>query len=94
MEFPDFTNEEKDRINELYANDFADITPDDALLIARFEQAKALNDAEFQAQQDALQAETQAKIDLSAEYYEQAISNLNEQHEAAMRRLGAFNDGI
>lgn len=94
MEFPDFTNEEKDRINELYASDFADITPDDALLIARFEQSKALNDAEFQAQQDALQAETQAKIDLSAEYYEQAITNLNEQHEAAMRRLGAFNDGI
>lgn len=92
--FEGFTNEEKERINQLYGNDFQNITPDDALLIGRWESAKALTSAEFDARQAAIEAETQAKLEQSQAVFEQAMSNLNEQHEAAMKRLGAFNDGI
>lgn len=92
--FDGFTNEEKERINQLYGNDFQNITPDDALLIGRWESAKTLVDADFQARQAAIEAETQAKLEQSQAVFNQAMENLNAQQEAAMRRLEAFNDGI
>ena len=94
MQFPDFTNEQKQRIDYLYGNDFKDITPDDAMLIAQWEQAKALNDAEFQAKISAIEAETQAKVENSREMHEQAMSNLKEMHQAAMKRLESVENGI
>ena len=94
MQFPDFTNEQKQRIDQLYGNDFKDITPDDAMLIAQWEQAKALNEAEFQAKISAIEAETQAKIENSREMHEQAMKNLQDMHDAAMERLKAVENGI
>ena len=94
MQFPDFTNEQKQRIDYLYGNDFEGITPDDAKLIAQWEQAKAVNNAEFQAKMSAIEAETQAKMENSREMHEQAMSNLREMHQAAMERLKAVEDGI
>ena len=92
--FDGFTNDEKERINQLYGNDFEGITPDDAQLIARWENAKATVDAGFQAKQEALQTETQARIEQTQALYEQAMTNLQELHDAALARLEVFNDGI
>ena len=94
MQFPDFTNAQKQRIDQLYGNDFEGITPEDALLIAQWEQAKAINEAEFQAKMSAIEAETKAKIENSREMHEQAMSNLQEMHDAAMERLKAVENGI
>jgi len=94
MQFPEFTNAQKKRIDQLYGNDFEGITPEDALLIAQWEQAKAVNNAEFQAKMSAIEAETQAKMENSRELHEQAMDNLREMHQAAMERLKAVEDGI
>lgn len=94
MQFPEFTNAQKQRIDQLYGNDFEGITPEDALLIAQWEQAKAVNDAEFQAKISAIEAETQARIENSREMHEQAMSNLHEMHDAAMERLKAVENGL
>lgn len=94
MQFPEFTNAQKQRIDYLYGNDFEGITPEDALLIAQWEQAKAINDAEFQAKMSAIEAETQARIENSREMHEQAMGNLQVMHDAAMERLKAVENGI
>lgn len=93
MQFPNFTNEQKQRIDYLYGNDFKDITPDDALLIAQWEQAKALNDAEFKKQCELAQAETQARIEAANERAAQAMSNLQELHAKALERLERIENG-
>lgn len=94
MQFPDFTNEQKQRIDYLYGNDFKDITPEDALLIAQWEQAKAINEAEFQAKMSAIEAETQARIEAANEHAAQAMGNLKELHDKALERLERIENGI
>lgn len=93
MQFPDFTNEQKQRIDYLYGNDFKDITPEDALLIAQWEQAKAINDAEFQAKMRAIEVETQARIEGANERAAQAMGNLQELHARALERLERIENG-
>lgn len=91
--FSEFTNEEKERINILYGNDFTDIKPEDASLIARWEQAKALRDAEFQQQSELAKAETEARIVAANEHAAQAMSNLKELHAKALERLERIENG-
>ena len=83
----DFTNEEKERINQLYGNDFKDITPDDAMLIARWERMKALQESEHQAKLDALQAEMKARIKSAQAESDKAMENLETLKQAALARL-------
>ena len=83
----EFTNAEKDRINQLYGNDFADITPDDALLIAKWEQYKAETNAELQAKIDAIKDETAERKEQARKIADKAKRNLTELKNAAMRRL-------
>ena len=89
----DFTNAEKERINQLYGNDFEGITPEDASLIGRWEAWKATNDAEYQAKIAILQTEAQAKLEQSESLYRQAKSNLEELRDAALARLEAIDHG-
>ena len=90
----DFTNAEKERINQLYGNDFADIKPEDAPLIARWEQMNALREAKFQEQVKAIEAETAAKIEAANERATQAMGNLKELHARALERLERIENGI
>ena len=83
----EFTNAEKDRINQLYGNDFADITPDDALLIAKWEQYKAETNAELQAKIDAIKDETAERKEQARKVADKAKRNLTELKNAAMKRL-------
>lgn len=83
----DFTNEEKERINQLYGNDFKGITPEDAALIGRWEAWKATQQGEYQAKLEALQAETQAKIETAQAESDKAMENLEAMRQAALARL-------
>ena len=89
----DFTQEEKERINQLYGTDFKDITPDDAMLIGRWEAGKATQESEHQAKIEAIKAETELKLQQSETEFAQAMSNLNELHQAALKRLEVFDNG-
>lgn len=93
-ELAQFSNVEKERINQLYGNDFEGITPNDAILIARWERAKAIEESEHAARMQAIKAESQANLEQSRAFFDKAMENLNAQHEAAMKRLEAFDNGI
>lgn len=95
MEFVEdpFTNEEKERITQLYGNDFADIEPDDALLIGRWEAYKATTETQYQAQIEAIKEETQAHIEQIQINYEQSRANLQELHDLAVARFEAMSNG-
>lgn len=90
----DFTNAEKERINQLYGTDFKDITPEDALLIGRFEAWKATQESEHQAKMKALEDEATARMEATQAQHEQAMNNLAELHAMAIARLERIEDGI
>lgn len=90
----EFTNEEKERINQLYGTDFKDITPNDALLIGRWEAWKATQESEHRAKIEALKAESNVKAQYAQEEHEQAMHNLQELHDAALKRLEMVENGI
>ena len=89
----DFTNEEKERITQLYGSDFADITPEDAQLIGRWEAWKATTEASYQAQMQSIKEQTETIVTETRSLYEQAKSNLETLQNAALARLERFNDG-
>lgn len=88
----EFTNEEKQRIDYLYGNDFKDITPNDALLIARFEVCKAKQDEEHKAIIAAIQAETEMKLANAKIEHERAMNNLETLKDEALKRLEVLAD--
>ena len=90
----EFTVAEQDRINLLYGTDFKDITPDDMELVKRFERMKAVNDAKFQAEMALMKETAQAKTELMQAQHKQAMNNLQELHDAALKRLEMIEDGI
>ena len=89
----EFTQAEKERINQLYGNDFEGITPDDALLIGRWESWKALNEDEHKAKIEAIKAESDLKLEQSKTEFQQAIDNLRELHDRAVERLENLSNG-
>ena len=89
----EFTNEEKHRIDLLYGNDFKDVTPDDAKLIARYESYKAKNDLKIPAEIAAIQAESEQRVEYAKQQQIQAMNNLNELHARAIDRLDRFENG-
>jgi len=89
----EFTQAEKERINELYGNDFQGITPDDAVLIGRWESWKAVNEDEHKAKIEAIKAESDLKLEQSKTEFQQAIDNLRELHDRAVERLENLSNG-
>ena len=63
MYLEDFTNEEKERINQLYGNDFAETTYDDIQLIIRWEYSKGVHDGANSEEARLMREKTQADID-------------------------------
>ena len=90
----EFTKTELERINQLYGNDFEGITPQDAILIGRWEAHKATQEAEFQAQMKAYENEALARIETNNAIAEQAFANLNELHARALDHLERVENGI
>ena len=89
----EFTNAEKERINQLYGNDFEGITPDDAQLIARWEQYKAESEQANKAEIEALKAETEARLQSIREQHEIAVNTLYELRDKAYERLERVENG-
>ena len=87
----DFTQEEKERINQLYGTDFKDITPDDALLIGRWEAWKATQESEHQAKLDAIKAESEENLNNSKMIADKAMDDLQTLTNMAIERLGAID---
>ena len=58
----DFTNEEKQRINILYGEDFKNVEPEDIELIARFERLKAQQNELVKAEIEAINTRAQAEL--------------------------------
>ena len=85
----EFTNEEKERITQLYGNDFADATPDDFKLIARWEAWKARNDAKFEAENSILREEMETRKTLFLDQTKHALEAIDELKIAALERLKA-----
>lgn len=83
----EFTNEELHRIDVLYGTDFEDIKPEDAALIARWEQKRAIESAEAQARFEAIETETAAKVEQAKKTAEYARKNLAELRNKAVARL-------
>ena len=90
----DFTNEEKERINYLYGNDFKDITPEDAQLIGRWEAWKATEDARYKAELKALQDEADLKMENATALYKQARNNLTELRDKALARFDKLEGAL
>jgi hypothetical protein len=89
----DFTNEEKARINALYGNDFKEITPEDAALIARWEQHKAEQNAVLQAKTNAIKLEALNNIENANEIATIAKNNLKALKDVALARLERIDNG-
>lgn len=83
----EFTNEEKERINQLYGNDFKDITPDDASLIGRWEAWKAVQENEHRAKIAQYEAEANAKMENSKRIADKAMEDLETLKNVALARL-------
>lgn len=83
----DFTTEERDRINLLYGTDFKDIQPQDAALIARWEQYKASEDAKANAEIKALADVAEQRMEDSKRVADAAISAFEESKNAMIERL-------
>lgn len=88
-----FTNEEKHRIDELYGNDFKGITPEDALLIGRWEANKAIMEDEHQKKMDLMRQESQAAIEQAREQAAYAMETLERCRDEALARLEAVSNG-
>lgn len=63
MYLEDFTNEEKERINQLYGNEFAEASYDDIQLIIRWEYSKGVYDGVNSEEARLMREKTQADID-------------------------------
>ena len=94
MFLSEFTNEEKERIDTIYGNDFKDVSPEDVRLIARYEASKAyekgVQDEQAQAAREAAEAETQ-RCKAEAAYYGEKLKAL--VNEATARFEEVSGDG-
>ena len=89
----EFTNEEKNRIDELYATDFKDIKPNDVKLIARFERFMAKQEDEHIQHIEIMKKESEALIKANEAQKKKALANLQELHDAAIARLENIENG-
>lgn len=89
----EFTNAEKERINELYGNDFLDITPGDAPLIAKWERFKAVNADEHLVKTEALITESRESLLQAEKQAAFAMETLELCRDEALARLEAVSNG-
>ena len=89
----EFTNEEKQRINVLYASDFKDVTTDDIALIQRYERYKAIEDAKVQAELQAIMDKANAQVEETRKTAHLAREQLEEQARRSRERWEALRNG-
>ena len=82
----DFTKEEMRRLDIIYSNDMKTATLDDLELIIRWERAQAVREFTMSEQLRLMKEESAAKLEAAQRESDQAIANLNELHDAAIKR--------
>lgn len=93
MRIDEFTYEQKQIIDDICKRNFENLTADEVKLYADWQAAIALRDAEFQAKQDALAAESAARIKALDSKAKTARKNLNDLKAAALARLERIDNG-
>lgn len=88
-----FTEEEKNIINDIYKRNFANMTPEEVQLYARWNAENALRDAEFQTKMENMRLLMQARINAANEAKTAAIDNLKAQKALALAKLERVRNG-
>ncbi len=88
----EFTNSEKQRIDQIYGNDFQDVTPEDIPLIQKWEQHKATMAAMHSAEIKALEEQNAAKLAAIEAQAEYSMETLKELRRKAAQRYERVND--
>ena len=83
----EFTNEEKERINALYGNDFEGVTPEDAKLICRWEAWKATEQARNEIEMEEIKKQTDAKVNEMKRQSDDAFKLLSDLRDMAVKRF-------
>ena len=89
VEYRKFTEQERRTIDSIYARNCEGLSSDEVQLLIAWENMRALHNAEFQAEQERLDALMEAEKAAKDEEHAQAMENLELTHQAALARLAA-----
>lgn len=93
MRISEFTEEQKHTIDDICKRNFENLSAEEIKLYADWQVALALDDAEFKAKQEALAAESAARIKALESKAKTARKNLNDLKAAALTRLERIDNG-
>ena len=85
-----FSEEEKQRINQLAAQNVEELTQEDLELYSRWQVSKALMDERFELELEQQKAISEAKIDNARAIRDEAISLMKTRKEIALAKLRAI----
>lgn len=85
-----FSEEEKQRINQLAAQNVEELTQEDLELYSRWQVSKALMDERFELELEQQKAISEAKIDNARAIRDEAISLMRTRKEIALAKLRAI----
>lgn len=91
--FEEYTEQERQTINDITRREFADMTPEEVALYAEWTSTADYLESDAQAKRDALERETQAKIEAAKETEKKALDTLELMAQAARAKLEAVRDG-
>lgn len=86
----EFTEKERNTIDDIYRREFQDMTAEEVQLLLRWNAAQAKNDELVKAEIVAMNAEKEARIDEIRKTAEKARRNLADLKNAAKKRLAAI----
>lgn len=86
----EFTEKERNTIDDIYRREFQGMTPEEVQLLLRWNAAQAKNDELVKAEIAAMNAEKEARIEETRKTAEKARRNLAELKNAAKKRLAAI----
>lgn len=89
----EFTIEERDKVNEIYAKNCENLTADEVRLLVSWESSFAAHSAKVSEEIEQLKRETDARIEHEAAIANNAIDSLNAMVNAALARMEAIDNG-
>ena len=91
--FEEYTEQERQTINDITRREFADMTPEEVALYAEWTSTADYLESDAQAKRDALEKETQARIEATRETEKKALDTLELMAQAARAKLEAVRNG-
>lgn len=87
-----FSEDEKQRINQLATQNAEELTQEDLELYSRWQVSKALMDERFELEQEQQKAISEAKIENAKAIRDEAISLMKTRKEIALAKLRAIEN--